>query len=50
MSAGGGEADLLTLLLRAGLFKRFVEWANFIFILVNVLRKDHVAFPRNKIC
>jgi len=49
MSTGRGEADLLTLLLHAGLFKSFVEWANFIFILVNVPRKHHVVFPRHKI-
>lgn len=39
MSTGTGEDELLTLLLHAGLLKRFVEWTNFIFILVNMLRK-----------
>lgn len=49
MSTGTGEAEFLTLLLRAGLFKRFLEWTNFIFILVNMLMKDHIVFYSNKI-
>lgn len=49
MSTGTGEAELLTLLLHAGLFKRFVEWTNFIFILVNMLRKDRIVFSSNKL-
>lgn len=42
MSIGTGEDELITLLLHAGLFKRFVEWTNFIFILVNMLRKYNI--------
>lgn len=49
MSTGKGEADLLTLLLHAGLFEMFVEWTNFIFVLVKVLRKDHIVFYSNNI-
>lgn len=49
MSTGTGAAELLTLLLHAGIFKRFVEWKNFIFILVNMLRKDHMVLSSNKI-
>lgn len=50
MSTGRGEADSLTLLLHAGLLKRLVERANFIFMLVNVPRKYHIVFSRKKIC
>lgn len=49
MSTSTGEAELLTLLLPAGLFKRFVEWTNFIFLLVNMVRKDHIVFYSKKI-
>lgn len=49
MPTGTGEAELLTPLLHAELFKSFVAWANFIFNLVNVLRKNHIVFSRNKI-